>query len=127
MIGQELARRLDGRHTVSEHGGELKRMSNKRFAPELTGHNIKVIKDSDEEKKMQKGEQKVRIKKVIELSETEQETVTKVMRLAERINKIIPEYSIHQILREMYEQGHFAINDDNVTGVTYVAPDEIEY
>lgn len=24
-------------------------MSNKRFAPELTGHNIKVIKDSDYE------------------------------------------------------------------------------
>ncbi len=69
----------------------------------------------------------MKIKKMIELSEAEQETVTKVMRLAERINKIIPEYSIHQILREMYEQGNFEINDDNVTGVTYVAPDEIEY
>lgn len=76
---------------------------------------------------MQKGEQKVRIKKVIELSEAEQETVTKVMRLAERIDKIIPEYSIHQILREMYEQGDFEIDDDNATGGTYVAPDEIEY
>lgn len=77
--------------------------------------------------KMQKGEQQMQIKKVIELCEMEKEAVTKTMRLAERIDEILPEYSIHQILREMYEQGRFEINDDDATGVTYVAPDEIEY
>lgn len=66
------------------------------------------------------------IRRVIEFTDSEQEAITKVMRLAERINDLVPEYSIHQILREMYEQG-FTINDDNATGVTYVAPDEIIY
>ncbi len=68
------------------------------------------------------------IRRAIELTESEQEAVTKVMRLAESINEVAPEYSIHQILREMYEQGHFVmINDDDVKGVAYEAPDEIVY